>query len=55
MKKEMVIRLVQFPQVRVVRLKRHRFGVGTPAVHAPKKNVGRRLQIDDQIGRWNVV
>src|SRR5438445_750026 len=52
--KKMMVRLVQFAQVPVVGLQRDRFGIEAAAVHAPQQHVGRRLQVDDEIGRRHV-
>src|SRR5439155_21219986 len=54
-KEEVMVRLVQLPQVPIVRLQGDGLGVGAPAVHASEQHVGRRLQIDDEIGRGDVV
>ena len=50
-----MVGLVQLAQVFVVRLQRDGFGVGASAVHTAQQDVGRRLQIDDQIRRRHVV
>ena len=54
MKEEVVVRLVQLAQVVVVGLQRDRFGVHAAAVDAPQQHVGRRLQVDDEVGRRHV-
>ena len=51
----MVVRLVQLPQVVIVWLQRYGFGVGAFAVDAAQQDVGRRLQVDDEIRRRDVV
>ena len=54
MKEEVVVRLVQLAQILVVGLQRDGLGVGAPAVDAAQQDVGRRLQVDDEIGRRDV-
>src|SRR6185503_10765265 len=53
-KEEMVICLVQLAQVVIVWLKGDRIGVHSTAVHSTEQNIGRGLQIDDEIRRRDV-
>src|SRR5215467_15411897 len=55
MKEEMVIRLVQLAEVFIVRLQRDGLGIRTPAADPANQHVGRRLKVDHQIGRSDVV
>ena len=50
-----MVRLVQLAQVLVVGLQRDRFGIARARLRTPaQQHVGRRLQVDDEIGRRDV-
>src|SRR5262249_27367734 len=53
-KKEVVVRLVQLSQVLVVGLQGDGFGIAAAAVYAPQQDIGRRLQVDDEVRRGDI-
>ena len=49
-----MVRLVELAEVLGIRIERGVLGIGGTRFRAPNQQVGRRLQIDDQIGRRDV-